>query len=45
MSTGLIFFLAGAVGLIACAIATVVSAVAMHKKKKKLHTEIWSEYR
>lgn len=45
MSTGQIFFLAGAAGLIGSIIATVVSMIAMRRKKKKLNTEIWNEYR
>lgn len=45
MSTGQIFFVAGIVGLIASAAATVVCAVALRRKEKKISTEIWDEYR
>lgn len=45
MSTGQLFFAAGAAGMIATAILALVSIRLLRKEKKELQEQIWKEYK
>lgn len=45
LSTGQIFFIAGAGGLLLAGMATVISSVVLRRKNKKIREEIWNEYK
>ena len=44
MSTGQIFFVVGIVGMIASAVAAVLSARILRRQEEKLKKQIWNEY-
>lgn len=44
MSTGQIFFVVGILGMIASAIAAVLSVLILRRQEKKLKEQIWNEY-
>ena len=44
VSTGQIFFVVGIVGMIASAVAAVLSARILRRQEKKLKEQIWNEY-